>query len=276
MAQQHPQSPIRNLSTICGYPYLLVHREKNRDDIEVLPDRLSPDTLEAVARQRTIASESPATLVLGPAEAVRLDRDSPEPRRVAPPPPAEFLTVRIDGAVPTVTDGVLYRLRHLYAWHSYHRGFEPLVAPPSTAGGSRIVGDRRLLTLLQPDEVTRFLRVAHGVASRNRLLELPEQGDEFLSRLSWYRDLATAWRGGFIRKAWRAWLVDVATEADLFPADAARAVARVHGQEASRPGADADSFGQAFARELPDLFGRIDKRALESATREAFIGFRVA
>ena len=126
---------------------------------------------------------------------------------------------------------------------------------------------------LNTTEITQFLTLAHRVAAKNKLFKLPKGGNQMIATLSWYQTLQTAWIGGWLEKQWRAWMVETAIAAHLFPKEITRAVFTVHSIEAAKPGARPEFFGQALAREFPNLFSHLDTTRLEQQTRENMISF---
>ncbi len=251
-----------------GTPFLVNDGGPLSDDVILLPSGFGREVLLEVARRRATACGDDVFLHTG-GERLRV---SPNP---ALPPQAttDFREKAYYAVLPTSiagvteTDEVWDRARYFTAWHAAEKGFEPFVK------GS---WDPRWHRLCGPSEVTRFLRAGHRSALRNGLLAAPDGAPEMYRRLSWYRSMQTAWEGGWLRTDWRAWLADVACDGALVPEDVRRVVGRIHSEETAKSGTSPMTYGQALELQLPHLFDRLDRRALDAGTREAFLAFHVA
>ncbi len=245
-----------------GFPCLIIDHGKISDRIVLLPQylRLQPALETAQEEARKLNT----TVYLLHSEGIFKSAFGKKAETSeAPCEKASYTLGHLEcEKTPTPTDEMQYRCRYFIAWHSYFKGFEPHAATS--------------LVHEEANEVTRFLRLARQVSDRNCLLAIPEDSSDFLRRLSWYSTLGQAWAGGWLKKSWRAWMADVATEAGLFPKVIQKEISRIHGRESAIPGSTTEHFGQAFGREIPHLFSELNHSVLDHASREVFIRFHVA
>lgn len=251
----HGESPFH----FSDGPYLYLEQGGAADALLLLPRMMSrarsTETAQACAAQFSV----PLTLYLDDESIIRYEGN--KVARGARPLHREIILWLAPDRLPAqyrFDSSIMHSQRNRYflAWNAFHQGRLPRMAKN---GG---------LLGVEPTEIHRFLLAAHHLQERNPLLSLPLGGDELIRTLSWYDDLRTAWRGGWVWKHWRAWMAEVALSAGLFCPAAAHAVGRIHSAESSKSGASPNYFGQALARELPDLFAILDKTRLVELSKE--------
>lgn len=267
-----------------SYPYLVTHLDHHRIHLRLLPQGTPDNRLLDLAQHQSLVSNRRVKLALTEDNITCFEKGQQTPQAMSPLPASRLIWLgHLENEKKlTQTANLCLRWRYFHAWHSWERGYSPLftrkitkenLEHPPTRPSEMKVCQTTCFQCLNTTEITQFFTLAHRVAAKNPLFKLPEDGNQMIATLSWYNTLQSAWIGGWLKKQWRAWMVETAIAAHLFPKEISKAVFAVHSTEGAKPGARPEFFGQALAREFPNLFAHLNTTRLEQQTRENMISF---